>query len=915
MRKEAPARVNPVLRHRNEEVISLDGEWFFRLDKEDEGLRRDWHKSPRVFRDTILVPGCWQAQGFGEDSKEEVWDFRLEARVFRATDQSTGWYLKEFEVPAEFKGKLLWLCFGGVHPSADMWLNGKKLGSHSAPFVPFRFEVSSLVRFGSTNRLTVRVYEENRWLGLAYNWQGRWSGLFRGVELHPTGNAWIRQLHLLPQLRQSHIRVRLLTGGRLRSLRLKLVCRDPKGRKVAEATREVESELEEFSFKVPDPMPWSPETPRLYRIDAVLERNSQRLDSLSERTGFLELSAYRKHFLINGEPYFMRGSGDFSCSPETGCPDTDRSRWRKKLSTLRRYGYNYVRCQSYAPTPEYYDVADEVGILVQGEMGALGAWSGTSVWHPYAWPPPLPKYRDLLLWQWEKTVLRDVNHPSASLYCMSNELYRETEFPRTAWECYRRTRLIKPSAMLIWTDGGHNESLPQDFVNDQASIDSQTDLPVIQHEFKWWSSYPDVRLKKKYKGAVRPYALELAEQIASAKGLKKLLPTIARNSQILQYIEARTKMENCRRDNPTLAGICHFNAMDIGFSPQGIINEFYERKFADARTWLQTNGDTVILIDKSFDDRVLLSGETLKSTLFVSDFSHPPLRKPSLKWEATLNRRKISEGVSRYRHIPYRGCRACEIELRTPPLRKPARLELRAGLEEDGRSFFNRWDFWLFPDVDLSRLPLLLYGKPKYTWVGKLKSLPAGKLSLSKLVLSEVLDEALVRFLQEGGKALLAVSEGLVKPFSSKLGLTEGRYFFLPPASYPPYESGHQGTILRRHPLLGDFPHEGFADLNLYRLIAESPPIDLEPLGRLSEEPIIRVFSTYQTCHSLAYLVEFCVGRGRLILSALDLDPKFPEAKFLLSALAKYCLRAKTSCKNELSRKGLLHLLRHTSLP
>lgn len=76
-----------------------------------------------------------------------------------------------------------------------------------------------------------------------------------------------------------------------------------------------------------------------------------------------------KQFRINGEPYYIRGTGDFLANLETGSPDTDRDRWRRKLATLRRYGYNQLRCQSYVPAPEYLDAADEVGLLVQSEVG------------------------------------------------------------------------------------------------------------------------------------------------------------------------------------------------------------------------------------------------------------------------------------------------------------------------------------------------------------------------------------------------------------------------------------------------------------------------------------------------------------------------------------------------------------------
>ncbi len=86
-----PVRVNPLLRHPSERRESLDGSWQFRLDPDDEGVSDRWFQSPENFKESVQVPGCWQGQGHGDDSKDMVWDFRLEARVFQATYKGTGW--------------------------------------------------------------------------------------------------------------------------------------------------------------------------------------------------------------------------------------------------------------------------------------------------------------------------------------------------------------------------------------------------------------------------------------------------------------------------------------------------------------------------------------------------------------------------------------------------------------------------------------------------------------------------------------------------------------------------------------------------------------------------------------------------------------------------------------------------------
>ena len=342
-----PVRVNPVLLHPREQRLSLSAQWRFRLDPDDAGLAGEWYAHPDMISDPIVVPGCWQGQGFGHDGTDEVWDFRLKARVFQATYRGTGWYARTFRVPDEWRGRRLWLSFGGVHPSAQVWLNGEHLGQHDLPFVPFGFEVTGLLHCGADNDLVVRVHEHNRLYGLAYNWQGNWSGLYRDVELTATGAAALDELHLLPDVGAERLRVRARAPRATVGCTLHL-CVSPADSPCPLVTAElpVVDGLVEGDIAVPGPRLWSPDNPQLYRVEAELADGDATLDALVERTGFVRLSTDGPRFLVNGDPYYLRGTGDFISCPETGCPDTDRDRWRRKLRALRDYGYNQVRCQS-----------------------------------------------------------------------------------------------------------------------------------------------------------------------------------------------------------------------------------------------------------------------------------------------------------------------------------------------------------------------------------------------------------------------------------------------------------------------------------------------------------------------------------------------------------------------------------------
>ena len=157
-------------------------------------------------------------------------------------------------------------------------------------------------------------------------------------------------------------------------------------------------------------------------------------------------------------------------------------------------------------------------------------------------------------------------------------------------------------------------------------------------------------------------------------------------------------------------------------------------------------------------------------------------------------------------------------------------------------------------------------------------------------MLTDRLDRPLAEFMRRGGRVILAAGESLVRPHAPLFGYV--KYFFTPPANYAPYEDGQNGTVIASHPLLGEWPHEGFADWPLFRMIENAPPLDLEPLGLADGEPVIRVIHRYPVLHPLAYLVERSVGAGGLVLCALDLNPGWAEARYLLAAMCRHAASA-----------------------
>ena len=83
--------------------------------------------------------------------------------LFRETKQLIGindkewWYRKHFRAAPQMDGKRTLLQFDGADYFASVWLNGKLLGEHEGTYVPFSFDVTHLLRYDGDNVLAVRV--------------------------------------------------------------------------------------------------------------------------------------------------------------------------------------------------------------------------------------------------------------------------------------------------------------------------------------------------------------------------------------------------------------------------------------------------------------------------------------------------------------------------------------------------------------------------------------------------------------------------------------------------------------------------------------------------------------------------------------------------------------------------------------
>ena len=120
-------------------AIALDTGWRSVPDPGNVGLRDGWARGLPASAGSVAIPN----------------DFN--PNVSPAGDRGTVvWYALRFDGPPAVAGRSWNVRFEQVRRTAEVWLNGRRIGASAEPYAPFSVPAASL-RSGAPNLLVVRV--------------------------------------------------------------------------------------------------------------------------------------------------------------------------------------------------------------------------------------------------------------------------------------------------------------------------------------------------------------------------------------------------------------------------------------------------------------------------------------------------------------------------------------------------------------------------------------------------------------------------------------------------------------------------------------------------------------------------------------------------------------------------------------
>jgi exo-1,4-beta-D-glucosaminidase len=321
------------------------------------------------------------------------------------------WYRKEFTLPNLFAGKTVWLNFRGINYRANIFLNGKQIANSSevaGAWRTYEFNVTSALKQG-INVLAVQVWAptENSLAITFVDWNpsppDKNMGLWREVYLTTSGPVALRHPAVLSKVdlpadnaSAAHLSVTALlknagdhpVKGTLKG-RVDNVEFSQPVELAAGASKDVVFTPAQYpQLNLTNPRLWWPAqmgTPNLYDLALSFEVNGELSDVSRTKFGIREITSevseqapdrLKRLFKINGKNILIRGGG---WTPDVMMRETSE-RLADEFRYVRDLGLNTIRLEGKLETEEFFEMADQQGILVMAGWCCCDFWEHWGSW-------------------------------------------------------------------------------------------------------------------------------------------------------------------------------------------------------------------------------------------------------------------------------------------------------------------------------------------------------------------------------------------------------------------------------------------------------------------------------------------------------------------------------------------------------
>jgi exo-1,4-beta-D-glucosaminidase len=317
------------------------------------------------------------------------------------------WFRKQFNLPADYKGKTIWLNFGGINYRANVWLNGKQVATQdeiAGAYRSYKLDVTEAARPGGSNVVAVEIFAPKEHdLAITFvDWNplppDKAMGLWREVSVSASGPVALRHPLVATALTPDNQRADLTVRVLVKNASGKPVEATVKGHlekiEVSQVVTLAAGEEKEVAFapaeypqlKVANPRLWWPAQmgePHLNDLALEVTAAGKVSDRTSARFGIRTiesaLDANKKRvFSVNGKKILIRGGGWSSDLMLR----YDPARVEDELRYVQDMGLNTIRLEGKLEPEHLFDEADRMGILVMAGWCCCDHWEKWQNWKP-----------------------------------------------------------------------------------------------------------------------------------------------------------------------------------------------------------------------------------------------------------------------------------------------------------------------------------------------------------------------------------------------------------------------------------------------------------------------------------------------------------------------------------------------------
>ena len=428
----ALAQDSPSLRSRE----SFDAGWSFSLGDSDGVEAPDFDDSRWRQLD---LPHDWSVEShFDADAPGGAPRGYLPAGI--------GWYRKAFLVPETLQGRRVFIEFDGIYMNGEVWINGQHLGKRPYGYIGVEYDLTPHLNFGGRNVIAVRVDDlkqpSARWYGGA--------GIYRHVWLKHTDPIHVEHWGTYlttPEVSDESATVLIETevvneSAREQKVQVRQEIIAADGQVVSTTENEITVKFGEVArasqkLMLPDPKLWSPKEPNLYTVRTNLSVDGEERDQYESPLGVRTLRFDRNEgMFLNGESIIMQGMCNHQDLGPLGTAMWDGA-LRRRLVMLKDMGCNALRTAHYPHSPEFMEMADELGFLVIDET--FDEWrrgwnfkDGQLVSSPNDRGKARNGYNKYFTEWYERDLIdhlrRDRNHPCVVMWSIANEVPEAQKF-------------------------------------------------------------------------------------------------------------------------------------------------------------------------------------------------------------------------------------------------------------------------------------------------------------------------------------------------------------------------------------------------------------------------------------------------------------------------------------------------------